>query len=148
MRRGTVPEVDFMALCDYAQGDHGKLYIVGAGIDTVTVASLPAQVNVAVALRLTFTRGEVGRPHRVELLLQDEDGGRVLDLNGTVTPAAVPNLPAGWPVGAQVAFNLNVPIRQAGLYSIELLVDGASKKSVPLRVQVSAPPTAAPPRSA
>jgi hypothetical protein len=42
--------------------------------------------------------------------------------------------PAGWKAYALLPLNIGVPLPHYGVYSLELLVDGQMKKSVPLRV--------------
>lgn len=83
-----VPSVDYMLVADRVHSDPetGKQHILGAGCDRITAGEVPTAQGVGVALRLTHTRAECGREHRIELIFQNEDGGRVVEVHGAYTP--------------------------------------------------------------
>jgi hypothetical protein len=125
-----VPEVDFMVLCDYVRTDNGVFHMIAAGIDRIQTPVLPAIRNVGVAIRLRLTRVECDRDHEVQLVFQGEDGQRFVEIRGVVHVVYPDTLPAGWPAFGAIPFNLGLPLQAYGLYSLELLVDGQSKKSI------------------
>lgn len=131
-----MPEVDFMALCDYVRGDAGLLHAMGLGIDRVRAQSIPTIVNVGIAARLTLTRNECDRDHDVQLIFQDQDGGGRLELRASQFQVAYPpNVPAGWPAYASLSFRLGLPLQRYGVHSFELLINGHSKKSISIMVE-------------
>ncbi len=129
-----MPELDYALLADYVRAEGGIAHIIAAGIDTVATPEVPAGRNVGLLVRLTFTRNECGRPHRLELIFQDIDGERLAAVQGVVTPEWNEDLPVGWPVGFLWTLNIGIPLPQYGLYAFELLVNDASVETINLRV--------------
>jgi hypothetical protein len=138
-----MPELDFALIGDYVRPEGGIAHVIGAGIDTVVPPEVPTGHNFGLLLRLTFSRQELERPHRIEVIFQDMDGTRLAHLNTVATPTPVEGIPAGWRQGLQAAFNLGIPLPDYGQYSFEVLVNDTHLKSIPLRVVPPADPGAA-----
>ncbi|MGH8895647.1 MAG: DUF6941 family protein [Egibacteraceae bacterium] len=132
--RPDLPDLDYAVLCDFVRLDSGAAHIVAAGIDTIKTSEEPAGSNLGVALQIEFTRNECGRPHRVELHLQDADGERIAEVHGTVTPQWVHGMPVGWKTKAALGFNFGVVFPRYGEYAMEVMIDDRSVKSLRLRV--------------
>lgn len=132
-----MPDVDFMVICDHVRMDGGVLHILAAGIDRIHAPSVPTQAAIGIALRLSLTRAECGRSHRIELIFQSEDGDQLLQFSAAFSSDYPEDVPAGWPANAGVPLNIAIPIPAYGRYSFELLINDESKKSIPLMV---APP--------
>jgi hypothetical protein len=135
-----MPELDYAFLCDYVRAEGGIAHVVAAGIDTVYVPDVPAGINLGMLMRITFTRNECGRPHRVEVIIRDVDGVHIARVTGTATPEWDPNLPANWRVGTFVPFNVGLPIPHYGEYSIEILLNDSHVKTINFRVLPSSSP--------
>jgi len=103
-------------------------------MDTIYAPSMPWGQNIGLVARFTFTRNESGRPHRLEVIVQDTDGATTAKIEGTVGAEWMEDLPPGWPVGALVALNFGIPLPNYGLYSVEILLNDSSVKSLNLRV--------------
>ena len=129
-----MPELDYAVLGDYVRAEQGVAHVMAAGIDTIYAPSVPTGQNLGLAARFTFTRNECGRPHRIEIPFQGEDGDRLALLSVVVTPEWSPDLPIHWSKGGLVALNFAVPLPRYGLYSFEILVNDQSHKTMPLRV--------------
>jgi uncharacterized protein DUF6941 len=130
-----MPELDYAFLADYVRNDaSGVAHAIAAGIDTVHAPQVPTGRNLGLLARLTFTQGECGRPHRVEIYLRTTDGQELLKIEGVLEPAWDPTVPTGWPIGALLAVNFGAPFPDYGLYSIEIMIDDRSVKSLNLRV--------------
>jgi hypothetical protein len=129
-----VPELDFAFLCDYARPDAGIAHALAIGIDSIYASDVPSGRDLGLVARFTFTRNECGRPHHVEVIGQDADGGRVVNISATVEPTWNDALPMGWRTGVIFALNFAMPFPKFGLYAIELLINDSSVKSVNLRV--------------
>lgn len=139
-----MPVLDYAVLCDYVRAEGGLAHVIAAGIDTVWTEDVPAGQNVGLLMRVSFTRNECGRPHRVEIIFQDEDGERLAQIMGVSEPQWPEGFPPNWRVGALVGLNFAVPLPRFGLYAFEVLVNDNHMKTIPLRVmakeQAEAPP--------
>jgi hypothetical protein len=126
--------IQVAVLCDAATSDNEKLNLLGA-FDTIYAPQLPAvHPQCAVALRITFLSGDEGK-HTLQLNFMDADGRSIM-----------PNFP---PIPIEVALpedihfvtrNFIVNIQQlkfaeAGLYSVDVRMDGQSQASIPLSVK-------------
>jgi hypothetical protein len=138
-----VPEVDFMVLCEHVRADGGVLHMLGAGLDKIGIPVVPSGCNMGIALRLKLTRNECDRPHQAEIIFQNEDGAASARLAATVQIGYPDDVPKGWPAYAVLPINMGVPIPAHGIYSVELLVDGESKKSISFIVEKPPPPVIA-----
>jgi hypothetical protein len=131
-----MPELDFMITADFVRAEGGVLHMIAAGFEAILTASVPTVRHVGIGIRLRLTAAEARHPHEIELIFQDSDGTRLTQVTGTIGPVPQdqPLPPPGRPIGVVVPFNLQVPLPRYGDYSIELLIDHASLKSIPLVV--------------
>ncbi len=131
-------KLDWAMLCSSAEGREGLAYILGGGWDTTGRSEFPAPFVGAVALRVLFDPTEVGEHHLV-LTARDETGRPLAE------PVAVPfrvesppNLPEGWSAASLICATLHgLPLPAAGLYAIEIEVDGLHMKTLPFRITLS-----------
>lgn len=128
-----MPEADFVVLCQAARGEGNMISLLGGPIDTVNLGQVPAQIPLALVARFLWTAGEVDREHRGEILFQDEDGQRLISAEFRVRPERPAGLPAGWKSGTNIILNLPLPIPRFGLYSLDVVVDDKSVKTLPFR---------------
>ena len=126
--------IQVAVLCDAATDYNSKLNLLGT-FDTILAAQLPAQhPQCSVALRIAFDRAEEGA-HRLSMNFVDEDGQPIM-------PAM--NVPVEIVFPSDATFmsrNFVVNIQQlkfdkAGLYSIDLSMDGRPLSSIPLAVKM------------
>ena len=126
-------DIQTAVLCDAATDNAGKLNILGT-FDTIHTSKLPAvHPQCAIALRLTFNKIEEGS-HKMRLSFVDEDGKPVMRSIELPVPVVVPE------DSIFVSRNFIVNIQQlkfqkAGLYSIEMALDGKQAGSIPLLVK-------------
>jgi hypothetical protein len=126
-------------LADSAQIRDGLVFVLGGGIDTIVVAQVPAQINASVVVRLMLHRTEADSPHVVELRILDEDGGQLAQLQGQVKTQVPPAHPRAWDIPLTAVFGLQgLAVPRAGLYSAELLADGAHMRTLNFQVLMSA----------
>lgn len=115
----------------------GLVYILGAGIDTLTREQFPTAFGGSLVIRLLSTRLETERAHKVEVHCTDEDGRAVLPqpVMLTLPPRHVPaDYPHGWDLASSIVINLaGVPIPRAGFYNFEILVDDQQVRTLPFR---------------
>ena len=127
--------VQVAVLCDAAtQDSSSKLNILGA-FDTIFAPQLPAvHPQCAVALRATFAADDEGR-HQLALNFINADGRSIMP------PIEIPltvTLPADTHF---ISLNFVVSIQQlqfpaAGLYSVDIRLDGKSQAGIPLQVKL------------
>lgn len=129
-------DLDFALLADAADVAMGKLYVMGGAFDTIHVPQFPAQHPVlAVVMRLLLGPLDLDRQHQLEILLLDADARHIASAQGQLTVPKAPGAPAGWKQAVILPLRFfNVPFKEQGHYSIEILVDGAVTKVIPLRV--------------
>jgi Family of unknown function (DUF6941) len=137
-----MPEIDFMVVSDYVRAEGGVLHMIAGGVDRIQAANVPTAHNVGVAIRLSMTRAECDRVHRIELIFQTQDGAQLLKLRAEFQTAYPEHLPPGWPAFGIVPLNIGLPIPDYGIYSLEVLIDDQHKKSVGLLVEGPRPPQA------
>jgi hypothetical protein len=133
-------ELDFAFLADAADVSMGKLFVLGGAFDTIHVGGFPATHPIlAVALRLLLSPVDLDRKHELQILLLDADGKHVASANGELMVPKAPGSPAGWKQTVLLPLRFfNVPFKQEGHYSIEILANSKMLKAIPLRV-VQAP---------
>jgi len=127
--------VQVAVLCDAAtQDSSSKLNVLGA-FDTIFASQLPAlHAQCAVALRATFAADDEGQ-HKLALNLINADGRSIMP------PIEIP-LTVTLPEDTHfVSLNFVVSIHQlqfpaAGLYSVDIRLDGKSQASIPLQVKL------------
>jgi hypothetical protein len=125
--------IETFLLCDAATEFGGKLNVLGA-FDTIFAKEFPAVHPLcAVALRLRFDRIEQGQ-HRVRLNFVDDDGNAVLPpLDASINIGMRAEDPS---ICANLVLNIQgVKLEKAGIYSIDLGIDGRHEKSLPLFVK-------------
>jgi hypothetical protein len=86
-------------LCDSAQVQSGKLFILGGGFDTINVPDLPAtQRNLSLAMVAEVGQEDRQRNLELHISLLDEDGKAIgVEAKGMLRVGAPPNLPPGAP---------------------------------------------------
>lgn len=129
-------EVDFAFLAEAAEASGGKLNVLGGAMDTIWSAQVPISYpKLSFAMRLIFSAAEIGRKHKIEINIIDEDGKNLATVGGDLEAVRNPNLPQGWKQGIMAVMNfVNLNFTKFGDYSFEVVVNNSSLKSVPLRV--------------
>ncbi len=128
-------EIQIAALCDSAVDYGGKLCLLGA-FDTIVAGGIPAiHPQCSVALRIVFRKEEEG-VHHVRVNFVDEDGKSIVP--GIETEMEVV-LPEEFYFSTR---NLVLNIQQlqfdgAGLYAIDIAVNGRQVASIPLQVMLA-----------
>ena len=129
-------QLDMMLLANYAEAPTGLLYIIGGGIDTVTVnaplegPNVPSDaftvMNAYLVVRLAFHSTETGREHAFEIGVVDEDGNELPGkAGGSVRVERQPGLPPNWAQKVNIVMPLlGLPIPKPGQYVVNLTVNG------------------------
>jgi hypothetical protein len=134
--------IQIAVVCDAATDTYGKLSLLGA-FDSIQTQLLPAiHPQCSIALRITFSKVEDGA-HKLRLTFVDEDGKSIMQ------SASFPDMPFQVRVPDDshfVTINFIVGIQQlrfdkAGLYSIDVAIDGRQEAGIPLVVRLLPPKT-------
>jgi hypothetical protein len=129
-------QIQIAVVCDAATENNGKLNLLGA-FDGIQTQQLPAiHPQCSIALRMTFSKVEEGN-HKLRFNFVDEDGKSIMQ------GASLPELPFFVRVPDDSHFltiNFIVSIQQlrfekAGLYSIDVAIDGRQEVGIPLVVK-------------
>src|SRR5688500_16782700 len=127
-------DIQAAVLCDSATDYRGKLCILGT-FDTIVTPSLPSvHPHCSIAIRIVFRDADEGS-HKLKLRLINEDGVNIL-------PNIEPELHVKMPENVyfysrNMIFNLQqIRFEQAGLYSIDIMIDEKMASRIPLQVVV------------
>ena len=130
--------VDCALLSDSVTVREGLLHILGGGITRIRRPEYPAQLGLALAVRIMVHPTEAEDGHQLRLILQAGDGQAVMQLQATFGIGKPDDaLP-----GEELAVSLPVPMYDLALpapgsYSFELLIDGIHQTSVPFVAMVT-----------
>jgi hypothetical protein len=125
--------IQVAVLCDAATDDHGKLNLLGA-FDTIYAPQMPAvHPYCTVALRVTFASTEEGQ-HKLSLNFINADGRSIMQ--PIEMPVAV-TLPedAHFLTRNYIVHFQNLTFAEAGLYSVDIRLDGKAQAGIPLFVK-------------
>lgn len=126
-------QVQLAVLCDAATDYSGKLNILGT-FDTLITSHLPAvHPQCSIALRLTFQKQEEGQ-RVIQMNFVDEDGKSVMRAIELYLDVVVPDDTIFLSRNAVITMQ-NLPLNNAGLYSVEISVDGVQQTNIPLLVK-------------
>ncbi len=126
-------QVQLAVLCDAATDYSGKLNILGT-FDTLITSHLPAvHPQCSIALRLTFQKEEEGQ-RVIQMSFVDEDGKPVMRPIELHLDVVVPDDTIFLSRNAVITMQ-NLPLNHAGLYSVEISVDGVQQTNIPLLVK-------------
>jgi hypothetical protein len=132
-----------MLLCDAAEVQGGKLYILGGGWSVIWAPGVP--INMVLAVKLAIPWDQANQPHRIRAALRTLDGDPVDAGQGDV--AAEGDLEVGRPAGLKPGSPLDAPfvlpfnglILDPGGYLWILEIDGTEMARAPFRVEQGLP---------
>lgn len=123
-------------LCDAATVREGLLHLLGAGITQLNREAYPAPMGVQLALLLHAKQEEMGKNHRLTVVLWGDAKLAEMSVDFQVSPgqggrtAAVTSVPIVASLQAQ-----NLP--KEGTYSLEINIDGKVEKTLYLHALLS-----------
>jgi len=138
-------QVNTALLCDAAtvKGD-GLLNILGGGVTVTRRDSFPSPLGLHLAMRIIARPAELSHAHKIEVLLQDEDGHQVTKVNigvGESPPPPDVEIPPGEEISLPIAWTFpgRPMLPHPGRYSLEILIDGSHQASVPFNAVLQQP---------
>jgi hypothetical protein len=141
-------KLEWMMLANHAEvAPNNLLYVSGGGWDTITVGGpipgapegVAAVMVGSLAIRVLFHMTETDRSHDFQVSVMSEDGDIVAEVAGEFHVPRNRDVPPGWLQN----WNLVLPITGvglpgAGLYTINLSVNGQWMGDRPFRVRTAA----------
>lgn len=119
-----------MLLCDSAQANNGKLFILGGGLSVI--GPKPQPIALAIHVTVPWDRANIAHNWTVELI--DEDGRPVMvgekpvTVQGKFEAGRPAGLRAGTPLGVALAINLTALRLKGGIgYSFVLRINEESR---------------------
>src|SRR5579859_6779059 len=113
-------------IADAAVVERGKLYIHGAGWDTIYAASVPAthaMMALALLFRVPYSEALVDIPVSIELV--DDDGNGInppVKIDGKINVGHAAGTKPGWPIAVPQAIQLQaVQLPKVGGYSFRVM---------------------------
>lgn len=133
-------DVDYLLLADAATLADGKLYIHGAGWETISVTSLPVEQSLHIVLRIRVPWSETKRQSDLELDVVDTEGKSLLAIppgptRGTINVGRPSHVKPGDDHVVPLALHLsNVPFQREGTYAVVFRIDGSEVARTPFKV--------------
>jgi hypothetical protein len=128
--------VQVAVLCDAATDENLKLNLLGA-FDTIYTQQLPAiHPQCSVALRVTFGHEDEGK-HTLRLNFVDADGQSIMPEQRTIDIPVDVVLPGDSHFGTRnfIVNFVQLKFEHAGLFSVDVSLDGKEQTSIPLLVK-------------
>jgi hypothetical protein len=143
-----------IVLCNHAEAAENKLYVIGGGVNMSFVSPEPPHVvSLALGIIVHVPWHLTNQGHNLAVMLKGDDGEQVVPWHPEGTPEPPPvqvTVPfnVGRPPFVQpgddqtltMAMNFaNLPLRQIGVYSFELELDGAPSGRQSFRILTPPP---------
>jgi hypothetical protein len=142
-------------LADSAATADGKLYVQGGGWNAINPAGLPfKQARIGIALTIGVPYSATNSIHRLEILLEGEDGpiplgntvnaagesGSVMGIGSQFTVGRPPAIMPGDRQLVPRALNFDgMVFERAGAYTFTIMIDGVEANRLTFRVTVPSP---------
>ncbi len=130
---------DFVILCDAAQVQGEKLFVLGGGWSLIWAKEFPAQHQMAVAAGILIPWLETNSKHRFRIQVRTEQGTVFGDVNGEFEQGRPSGLPPGTTQRVMLTLNLGIRFTEPCEAVTELFLDDVLAKTVPFRIIKSLP---------
>lgn len=134
-----MPDLEFAVLANHAEALNGLLYLSGAGWTEANLPflpgggpSVPFHLGIGVSVLVPWT--QTNRVHNLELVIENEDGVRLVEIGGELQVGRPVGIPEGIDQRAVMAFNIEVQFSAAGGYRLRAQISGMAPKTVSFRV--------------
>ncbi len=118
-------------LCDQAQAENGKLYILGGGWDQLTPQTIPVYHTAAIALKMVMPGRTAMETVAIRIDIFDSEGRPIGEpvVRGNIKGSPVGEFPDGSidlapDAAIYLAFTVGLDIQQAGRYGLRLIANG------------------------
>ncbi len=114
-----------------------KFYVHGGGISRLEVPVLPFPIPIGVLLRLRLDEEDRGRSYQFRIALIGPLGQPnvpAIELEAAVPADELPQLVEGEELFTSIAVQINAVAVRPGLYHLDVDIDGATVRNVPIPV--------------
>lgn len=130
-------EIDYLLLAEHAEVIGNKLYLMGGGWDTMSVAEAPANVRLTLAAGVRVEWDETNAPVPLLVRVDDDDAQEVFRVEGQMNVGRPPNLAPGTSQLSQMTFAVALSLPRFGGYRISLTAGPAERtlrRAIPFRL--------------
>jgi hypothetical protein len=131
------PHIEFVMLADHAEAINGKLYMNGGGWTDhnrpVMAGQAPPPSAFSIALSVFVPWADTNRPIDLTLLVEDDDGNKLVDMTTQMVVGRSPILQPGSGQHAALAINAVQVFPKAGGYRV-VVKFGDDMRTWPFRV--------------
>lgn len=118
-------------LCDAATVREGLLNVLGGGITRIWRDTYPSPMGTQLALLLHSTNAEMGKPHKLGLTMNHENGDKIADVSLDFSVAPNPgNRPSEVVTVPLVASFQQQNLPREGGYVITMTIDGETVRTL------------------
>jgi hypothetical protein len=138
-----MPDIELLTVANHAEAINGLLYLSGAGwtdLRRVVAPGGPIPVNhfgIAIAVQVGWN--ETNQRHRINMRLENADGGELMAMQADLEMGRPVGLPQGSDLRGVIAINAELQFPAAGVYRV-LATVANNQRSVSFRVHDVAPP--------
>ena len=128
-------DVALALLADFAnQSADGKLNVLGV-FDVIYAEKYPAvHPEMKLVIRFRMHPAEIGESKRIQIQLRDDQGRKLMELEGQITVPAPEGHRSGEMISADSILGINgLQLEAPGTYEFVILVNGDVKASVPVK---------------
>jgi hypothetical protein len=116
--------ISALFLADRAEVSQNKLYVMGGAIDMVQAPSVPALIQIGIAIIITVPWNATNEPHQVLFRIDDADGQQVASINLGFNTGRPPWLGRGDDQHVPFALpQIALPIKAFGGYVLHATLD-------------------------
>ena len=127
-----MPIIETLILANHAEAQNGLLYLSGGGWDRLTrrypAGGQPKPHSFGIGVTVNVPWSEANRKHRLELWIEDEDGGKpLMQVDGELEVGRPPGVPEGSDRRAVLAVEALMTFPHPGGYRLVGRVGGKEK---------------------
>jgi hypothetical protein len=127
-------KTEWLILADAAEIVAGKLYLMGGGWDMLSVPQFPATKQTGLAASFNIPWNDTNHKHAVEIEILTQDGVTVAKLDVNLEAGRPAGIPVGSDQRVQIAANLPLEFKAAGVFAIVSRVTGREDARLNFRV--------------
>ena len=124
--------------CDFAQVREGLLFVSSGGVTRSLRDELPAPIGVFLALVIELDRFEAQQQHIIRVIIMDEDGKELAEVNGTFEFGSPELLLIDEQPSIPITLDIrNVAVERYGPVLASIYIDGVLLNGVTLHMMQS-----------
>lgn len=126
-------EIDYLLTSDFAEVVNGKTYLMGAGWDSVSPATYPAEIKLGIAVGVRVPFLESNMPHHITIVLRAESND-YFRMEGDLETGRRPGA-RGESALVPIAVNTRIVLTEPQTLELTAEVDGRSIRRITIRAE-------------